>query len=70
MTQRLKEERKQKIMKKIEERIRTTAEREQYAKAKIRQELIEMADKGDAEGIAQTLKLLAEEAEKSSTKPR
>ena len=64
------EARKRMIQKKIEERITTGAEREQYARTKIRLELLEKAEAGDVEGIKEMLTMIADEAEKSKSKPR
>ena len=69
-TEALKEKRRREILLKIEERIKTSAEREQFARAKIRQELVQKAEQGDIEGIKEMLKMIADEAEKTGTKPR
>ena len=69
-TEALKEKRRREILLKIEERIKTSAEREQFARAKIRQELVQKAEQGDVEGIKEMLKMIADEAEKTGTKPR
>ena len=69
-TEALKEKRRREILLKIEERIKTSAEREQFARAKIRQELVQKAEQGDVEGIKVMLKMIADEAEKTGTKPR
>jgi len=64
------ETRKQHIYAKIEERIKTSSEREQLAKQKLRLELVQMAKNGDLEGIKSTLTMIASEAESSNSKPR
>ncbi len=64
------ESRKRHIYAKIEERIKTSAEREQLAKQKLRLELIQMAKIGDLEGIKKMLTTVASEAEKFNIKPR
>jgi len=69
-TEALKERRRREILLKIEERIKTSAEREQFARAKIRQELVQKAEQGDIEGVKEMLKMIADEAEKTNTKPR
>lgn len=70
VTQQLMEERRKAMIIKMEANIKTAAEREQYAKVKIRQELIAKTEAGDTEGVKEMLLLLAEEAEKTHTKPR
>ena len=64
------ESRRRTIQMRIEERIKTSAEREQYARAKIRFELIEKAQAGDVDGIKEMLQMIADEAVKSNSKPR
>lgn len=64
------ETRRMHIYAKIEERIKTSAEREQLAKQKLRLELIQMVKNGDLVGIKATLTMIALEAETSTTKPR
>ncbi len=54
----------------IEQRIRTAAEREEFARHKIRLELIEKAEAGDWDGIKEMLHMIADEAEASDAKPR
>ena len=70
VTERLMEERRKAMILKMEANIKTAAERELYAKVKIRQELVAKAVAGDTEGIKDMLLLLAEEAEKTKTRPR
>lgn len=55
---------------KIEERITTAVERENYARHKLRQELVEKAEKGDEAGIKETLTMMADEVDKTDSKPR
>lgn len=69
-TESLMEARKRMIQRKIEERITTSAERELFARAKIRAELVEKAEAGDVDGIKQMLTMIAEEADMTSSKPR
>lgn len=70
MTEILKERRQKEIDERIESRIKTAAERELYAKQKIRQELVHKAEAGDADGIKEMLMMIADEAQKTKTKPR
>ena len=62
--------RRKTIQRKIEERIKTSAEREEYARTKIRFELIEKATKGDVEGMRDILQIISDEAIKNNCKPR
>ena len=55
---------------KIEENIKTSAEREMFAKAKLRQELIEKTQAGDVNGVKELLLMLAMEADRTASKPR
>lgn len=55
---------------KIEENIKTSAERELFARAKLRQELIEKTQKGDVNGVKELLLMLAMEADRTASKPR
>jgi ankyrin repeat protein len=64
------EDRRLTVLSKIEERIKTSAEREQYARNKIRLELVQKADSGDIDGIKDMLEICAEEAEKTKCRPR
>lgn len=64
------EARRRVMLAKIEERIKTSAEREQFARAKIRAELVAKAEAGDAEGVKQMLLMIADEAAKSNQRPR
>jgi hypothetical protein len=64
------ESRRQTVLLKIEERIKTSAERELFARAKIRQELVEKAEAGDAEGVREMVAMVAEEAVQTNSKPR
>ena len=62
--------RKAHIDKKMEERIKTTAEREAWAKLKLRDELIEKTLAGDAEGVKDILLDMAREADNTGQRPR
>jgi ankyrin repeat protein len=64
------EERRRVILANLESRIKTSAEREFYARNLIRKELVEKANNGDMEGIKVILTEVAEEAAKSGGKPR
>ena len=68
-TEALMAEREAKIRKKLEERIRTAADREALARMLITKELCEKVEKGDAEGIKEQLIEIAEEAEKTNRRP-
>lgn len=70
MTAKLIAVRKAEILSKIEERIITTAERENFAKAKLRAELVELTEKADLDGVKRLLNTMAEEAEKTDARPR
>lgn len=70
LTATLIESRRRTILQKIEERIKTGAEREQFAKEKIRQELVLKAEQGDTQGVREMLSMVAEEADKSNSRPR
>jgi ankyrin repeat protein len=69
-TEKLIEIRNRQIMSKIEERIKTTVEREAYAKMQLNKELVGKAEASDIEGIKEILLMVAEEAEKTSSRPR
>ena len=69
-TEKLIEIRNRQIMSKIEERIKTTVEREAYAKMQLNKELVAKAEASDIEGIKEILLMVAEEAEKTSSRPR
>jgi ankyrin repeat protein len=69
-TSMLMEARSRAIAMKLEERIRTTAEREQFAKMQLSKDLVSKAESGDIIGIKEILTMVAEEAEKTSTRPR
>jgi ankyrin repeat protein len=64
------EERRRVIMANLEQRIKTSAEREALARNMLRKELVEKADTGDIEGIKELLTMIGEEAVKSNSKPR
>jgi hypothetical protein len=66
----LKERRRQAILAAIEIRIRTEAEREEYARHKIREELVDMATAGNVDGVRALLQQMATEAEAAGLKPR
>ncbi len=69
-TESLKAARKRAVIAKIEERIKTAADREFYARAKIREEILEKCENGDVEGVKQILMMAADEAEKTESKAR
>lgn len=69
-TMQLMEARARAIAIKLEERIKTSAEREQFAKMQLNKELVSKAEAGDVQGIKEILSMVAEEAEKTSTRPR
>ena len=69
-TERLMKERKRLIEQKMEARLTTAAEREQYAREKIRKELVELAEAGDTAGVEEYLMGLAAEADRHREKPR
>tara|TARA_A100001015_G_scaffold310979_1_gene413327 strand:- start:6348 stop:8165 length:1818 start_codon:yes stop_codon:yes gene_type:complete len=69
-TEKLMEKRKREILAKMEERIKTSVEREAYAKQQLRQELVQKAESGDMEGIKMLLEMVADEAEKTGQRPR
>ena len=62
--------RKRAILQKIEERIKTGAEREAFARAKIRGELVMKAEAGDTDGVREVLLMVAAEAEQTGCRPR
>lgn len=64
------EERRRVIMANLEQRIKTSAEREAFARNLLRKELVEKAENGDIEGIKELLTMIGEEAVKSNSKPR
>lgn len=66
----LKERRRVAILAALESRIRTQAEREEFAKQKLRDELVGMAANGNAAGIKDLLTMIANEAESTNTRPR
>eukprot|EP01038_Epipyxis_sp_PR26KG_P014696 gene14696-19745_t len=66
----LMDERKAIILSNLEARIKTSAERELFAKNLLRKELVETAEKGDVEGIKNMLTMIANEAVRSNSKPR
>jgi len=71
-TEKLMEERKRVILANLESRIKTSAEREFYARNLIRKELVDKATNGDVEGIKQLLEEVVCEAQQTDTlgKPR
>ena len=69
-TESLLEKRKAEMLASAEARIRTSAEREEFAKQKLRSEAVEFASKGDLAGLKNLLMMSADEAEKTSTRPR
>lgn len=69
-TEELMRERQRVILANLEARIKTSAERELFAKNLIRKELVEKAEQGDVQGIRELLEMIADEAEKTKQKPR
>jgi ankyrin repeat protein len=69
-TTKLMEARRRVVLAKIEERIKTSAEREQYARAKIRAELVAKAESGDVDAVKEMLLMIAEEVTKTNARPR
>ena len=69
-TESLLAKRKAEILASAEARIRTSAEREQFAKQKLRTEAVDFATKKDLNGLKAMLMLSAEEADKTNTRPR
>ena len=69
-TEALKAKRKLAVLAKIEERIKTSADREYYARQKIRTEIVEKATAGDVDGCVEILLMVAEEAHKTGCRPR
>jgi len=69
-TEKLIETRRREMLAKMEERIKTSAEREAYAKQQLRQELVTKAEAGDVDGIKMLLEMTAEEADKTGQRPR
>lgn len=63
-------ERKRLMNLKIEERIKSSVEREEYARKMIRNDLVEKAEKGDFSGVKEMLMMIAEEAESTGQSPR
>ena len=70
LTASLIEKRRRVIIANIEARIKTAAEREEFARQKIRIELVEKAEAGDWDGIKEMLTMIADEAEATDSKPR
>ena len=73
VTAELIEQRRAVIQKNIEDRIKTSVEREAYAKLKLREELVRWAERGGAEavtGIRDLLTMIGDEAASSGAKPR
>jgi ankyrin repeat protein len=69
-TESLKAARRRAVMAKIEERIKTAADREFFARAKIREEILEKCEAGDVDGVREILAMSADEADKTEMKPR
>ena len=68
-TEALLEKRKAAMLKKLEERIRTAADREALARMLITNELVEKATNGDCEGLKSQLVELADEADRTGRRP-
>ena len=62
--------RKAEILASAEARIRTSAEREEFAKQKLRTEVVEFATQKDLAGLKSLLMMAADEADKTNTRPR
>ncbi len=70
VTDRLIEERKKEIARRMEERITTAVEREALARDKIRQELVDMAKVGDVKVFRERMDELTMEALQNNERPR
>ncbi|GMH82952.1 hypothetical protein TL16_g09434 [Triparma laevis f. inornata] len=68
-TEALMEDRRKAILKKLEERIRTAADREALARMLITQELVNKTIKGDCEGLKSQLIEIADEADRTNRRP-
>eukprot|EP00941_MAST-03F_sp_MAST-3F-sp1_P003991 g3991.t1 len=68
-TKRLLVKREEAIAKAAEERMKTAAQRELYARSKVRDELVELASKGEHEALEEKLDALADEAEMCEGRP-
>ena len=69
-TEQLMQARKRAVLAKLEERIQTSQQREEYARHKIRAELVAKAEAGDVEGVRDVLLMVADEAEKTGLRAR
>lgn len=69
-TQALLAKRKAEILASAEQRIRTSAEREEFARQKLRCEAVEFATKKDLAGLRALLTMAADEASKTNTRAR
>lgn len=69
-TEMLMQARKRAVLAKLEERIQTSQQREEFARHKIRAELVLKAEAGDVEAVKAILLMVADEAEKSGLRPR
>jgi hypothetical protein len=70
LTIQLKEKRKKEIEAAAESRIRTSAEREEFARQKLRLEAVQLANSRNVPALKDFFMALVEEAEKANTKPR
>lgn len=70
LTADLKEKRSKEIEAAIIARIKTSAEREEYAKQKLRVEAVQLATSRNLAGLKDLFLGLAQEADQSKTKPR
>jgi len=61
--------REKEILKQMEERIKTAADRENFARMLITKELVEKAEKGDLDGIKEQLMELCYEADRTKKRP-
>lgn len=66
----LKERRRLAILAAVESRIRTQAERDERAKQLLREELVNLAGKGDVAALRDLLLMMADEADQTNTRPR
>ena len=67
--QELKKKREEAIRAAAEERIKTSAQREQYNRRRTAEELIQKATEGDVEGLIEQLDSIADDAEEHETRP-
>ena len=68
-TEALLAERAEEMLRKLEERVETAAEREALARRLVTEELVQKAEKGDCEGLKAQLMEQADEADRSGLRP-